>query len=41
MVFNPRWTDAIVVISEVLVLLPVWAQYLYAEYVLDRLKPRK
>ena len=41
MVFNPEWTDAIVIVSEVLNRLPVWAQYLYAEYVLDQLKPKK
>jgi len=41
MVFNPGWTDAIVVVSEVLTRLPVWAQYRYAEYVLDQLKPTK
>ena len=41
MVFNPGWTDAIVVVSEVLTRLPVWAQYLYAEYVLDQFKPTK
>jgi len=41
MIFNPGWTDAIVVVSEVLTRLPVWAQYPYAEYVLDQLKPTK
>ena len=41
MVFNPGWTDAIVIVSEVLTRLPVWAQYLYAEYVLSRFKPTK
>ena len=41
MIFNPEWTDAIVVVSEVLTRLPVWAQYPYAEYVLDQLKPTK
>jgi len=41
MIFNPGWTDVIVVISEVLNRLPVWAQYPYAEYVLDQLKPTK
>jgi len=41
MIFNPGWTDVIVVVSEVLNRLPVWAQYPYAEYVLDQLKPTK
>lgn len=41
MVFNPKWTDAIVVVSEVLNRLPVWAQHPYAEYVLDQLKTTK
>lgn len=41
MIFNPGWADAIVVISEALTRLPVWAQYPYAEYVLDQLKPTK
>lgn len=41
MVFNPEWVDAIVVVSEVLTRLPVWAQYCYAEYVLNQLKPTK
>jgi len=41
MVFNPAWIDAIVVVSEFLTRLPVWAQYPYAEYVLDQFKPTK
>jgi hypothetical protein len=41
MIFNPGWTDAIVVVSEALTSLPVWAQYPYAEYVLDQFKPTK
>jgi hypothetical protein len=41
MVFNPEWTDAIVVVSEVLTRLPVWAQYPYAEYAIEQLKPTK
>ncbi|KAF9652500.1 hypothetical protein BDM02DRAFT_3109034 [Thelephora ganbajun] len=41
MIFNPGWTDAIVVVSEILTRLPVWAQYPYAEYVLEQLKPTK
>ena len=41
MIFNPEWTDAIVVISEGLIRLPVWAQYPYAGYVFDQLKPTK
>lgn len=41
MIFSPGWTDALVVISEALTRLPVWAQHPYAEYVLDQLKPAK
>lgn len=41
MIFNPEWTDAIVIVSEALTRLPVWAQYPYAEYVLDQFKPTK
>lgn len=41
MIFNPGWVDAIVVVSESLARLPVWAQYPYAEYVLNQLKPTK
>jgi len=41
MVFNPKWTDAIVVVSEVLARLPARAQYPYVEYVLDQFKPNK
>jgi len=36
-----RWTDAIVIVSEALTRLPVWAQYPYAKYVLDQIKPTK
>lgn len=41
MIFNPGWTSAIVVLSEAVTRLPLWAQYPYAEYVLDQFKPTK
>ncbi|KAF9788421.1 hypothetical protein BJ322DRAFT_1018988 [Thelephora terrestris] len=41
MIFNPGWADAIVIVSEALTRLPVWAQYPYAKYVLDQFKPTK
>lgn len=39
LVFNPEWTGANVIVSEVLSRLPVWAMHPYAQAIIDQLKP--
>ncbi|KAI0063664.1 hypothetical protein BV25DRAFT_1869747 [Artomyces pyxidatus] len=39
--FEPSWTDAIVLVSEVATSLPIWAMYPYAQAVLDLVKPER
>jgi len=39
LVFNPSWTQATVLVSEVTIRLPSWAMHSYAQVVIDHLKP--
>jgi hypothetical protein len=39
--FRPAWTKAVVIISEVLARLPLWAMFHYASTILDTLKPSR
>ncbi|KIM43635.1 hypothetical protein M413DRAFT_443557 [Hebeloma cylindrosporum] len=41
LVFNPSWTEATVIISEVLSRLPIYAMHPYAKAILDALKPSR
>jgi hypothetical protein len=41
MLFRPVWADVIVVISEAIARLPVWAMHGYADFVLEHMKPIK
>jgi hypothetical protein len=38
-IFSPSWTDVIVLISEATVKLPTWAMHVYAETIIDSLRP--
>jgi hypothetical protein len=41
LVFHPTWTNAVIIISEVLVRLPVWAQHVYALTIVEHLRPTR
>lgn len=40
-IFSPSWTDVIVLISEATVKLPTWAMHVYAETIIDSLRPSR
>lgn len=41
LVFNPKWTQSTIIISEALTRLPVWAMHQYASTILGSLQPSK